>query len=335
MPFVDNISNYNSISIVGLEKNTGKTECLNYILNRIKTKANKFAITSIGIDGEKTDQVTKTDKPEISIPENMLFVTSEKHYMQRKLLSEIVDVDSKHTALGRLLTAKAIIEGKVLLSGPASTSDLKKIISKMNQWGVKTTIVDGALSRLSLASPAITDALILATGAAVSANIVQLVKKTEYVYKLITIKQTEKEIANKLENIQNGLWAIDDNGTVNDLKIPSVFMLEQYKNEVFKHGNKIYVAGAISDKLLNFFRMQKQNVELVIRDFTRVFASQEAYNMFVKKGGKISTVFASKLLAITVNPQSPSGYCLNSDKLISAMQKKIEIPIYDVRNIKN
>ena len=52
MGFVDDISDYRSLAIVGLEKNTGKTECLNYILRRIKDSADRFALTSIGIDGE-------------------------------------------------------------------------------------------------------------------------------------------------------------------------------------------------------------------------------------------------------------------------------------------
>ena len=51
MGFVDDISDYRSLAIVGLEKNTGKTECLNYILRRIKDSADRFALTSIGIDG--------------------------------------------------------------------------------------------------------------------------------------------------------------------------------------------------------------------------------------------------------------------------------------------
>ena len=50
MGFVDDISDYRSLAIVGLEKNTGKTECLNYILRRIKDSADRFALTSIGID---------------------------------------------------------------------------------------------------------------------------------------------------------------------------------------------------------------------------------------------------------------------------------------------
>ena len=36
MPFIEDILKHKSLSIVGLEKNTGKTECLNYVLSRLK-----------------------------------------------------------------------------------------------------------------------------------------------------------------------------------------------------------------------------------------------------------------------------------------------------------
>ena len=58
MPFIKEILNYESLSIVGLEKNVGKTECLNYILYRLPLEKIKVAVTSIGIDGENKDQVT-------------------------------------------------------------------------------------------------------------------------------------------------------------------------------------------------------------------------------------------------------------------------------------
>lgn len=59
----------------------------------------------------------------------------------------------------------------------------------MKRFDVDTTIVDGALSRLSLSSPAVTEAMVLATGAALSCNIPQLVRKTKYVYDLICLDE--------------------------------------------------------------------------------------------------------------------------------------------------
>ena len=188
MGFVDDISDYRSLAIVGLEKNTGKTECLNYILRRIKDSADRFALTSIGIDGENRDQVCQTPKPEIIVPEGMIFVTSEKHYRERRLVAEIMEIDDHRTALGRLVIARAKTSGKVLLSGPADTAGLKSLIRHMKDFGVRTTLVDGALSRLSLASPTVTEAMVLATGAAVSGNIRELVRRTRYVCDLIDLE---------------------------------------------------------------------------------------------------------------------------------------------------
>ena len=165
MGFVTNISDFGSLAIVGLEKNTGKTECLNYILGQLGGQAERFALTSVGIDGESRDQVCQTAKPEI----------------------EVLDVSLERTALGRLITARARMSGKLLLSGPSDTAGLKALIDRLKARGVGTTIVDGALSRLSLASPAVTEAMILATGAAVAGNIPELVRKTKYVYELIGI----------------------------------------------------------------------------------------------------------------------------------------------------
>ena len=93
---------------------------------------------------------------------------------------------------------------------------------------------------------------------------------------------------------------IDENGKVHDLNIPSVFMLENNKDEVFKYGNTLYVAGAISDKLLQFLRQQKQikEITLIIRDFTKVFASMETYYAFLKKGGTMKVLQKSKFCCI-------------------------------------
>lgn len=324
---------YRSLAIVGLEKNTGKTECLNYILRRVKGEARKFALTSVGIDGENRDQVCQTPKPEIEVPEGMVFVTSEKHFLEKRLVAEILDISEERTALGRLVTARAITSGKVLLSGPADTGGLKLLIARMKENGIQTTIVDGALSRLSLASPAVTEAMFLATGAAVSGNIPELVRRTKFVYELIGLEEVETELQDVLDGVGQGVWAIDSEGKVVDLHLPSIFMLEKMGTDLFRFGNRLFVAGAVSDKLLQYLRVQKQPVELIIRDFTRVFAKPESYYAFLRKGGSLKVVHRSRLLAVTINPVAPSGLVLDSDRLRDVMQEALKLPVYDVKRI--
>ena len=284
MPFINDIATFKSLSIVGLEKNTGKTECLNYILGRLKDSEKRIALTSIGIDGESKDIVTNTPKPEIKIGKGTIFISA-KTLFTKTYHSEILDVSNIRTSLGRLVIARAISADKVLLSGPPDTHTLKDLISEMDKYGIDLTIVDGALSRLSLASPAVTEGMVLATGAALSANIPKLVRKTKYVVDLIALPEVEQPLKDKLDMIDEGIHAIDDAGEIHDLNIKSVFVLEKSKETIFVHGNRLYVAGAASNNLFEFLRMQKNlsDIELIVKDFTKIFATPNLFYLFITR----------------------------------------------------
>ena len=335
MPFIKDVLTYKSLSIVGLEKNTGKTETLNYILGRLKNMDKRVALTSIGIDGESRDIVTDTQKPEIRIYQGMIFISTEKHYLQRRITSEILEVSNIHTSLGRLVVAKAINSDKVLLSGPADTQNLKTLIASMAKYNIDLTMVDGALSRLSLASPAVTEGMILTTGAAYSANIPVLVRKTKYIYDLINLPEVEPELKQKLDLVDSGIIAIDSENNLHDLGVQSVFMLKKVKDKIFTYGNRIFVAGATSNYLFEFLRMQKNiaSIELIVKDFSRIFASPDVYYSFLKKGGKVRVVTKTKLAAVCINPISPQGYNLSSDELKASMQEALQMPVYDVKKL--
>ncbi len=335
MPFIQDILKYKSVSIVGTEKNTGKTECLNYILNRLKHSSKQIAVTSIGVEGEKKDIIFQTEKPEIEIFEGMIFVTSEAHYRNRQLISEILDVSRQATSLGRLITAKAQSSGKVMISGPSDNEGLKTLIQKLQCLQVDLTLVDGALSRMSLASPAVTQAMVLTTGAAFSSNLQQLVSKTKYVYDLINIESVEEKLLEQLDFLDNGFWAIDAEGIIHNLHIPSVFALEKAETDLFLFGNTIYVSGVVSDKFLNFLKLQKQEEEitLIIRDFSKVFASQATYYDFIRKGNQIKVLEKAELAAVCVNPVAPTGFKMNSEDLCKALHERLGLPVYDVRKL--
>lgn len=335
MPFVEEILKYKSLSIVGLEKNTGKTECLNYVLRRLEHSGRRLALTSVGVDGEKTDRVTGTAKPETELYNSLIFITSEKHFRQKRISAEILEISTRSTALGRLVTARALAKGKVMFSGPADTLWLRQLISRMDAYNVDTTIVDGAISRLSHGSPAVTDSMILNTGAAVSASIPKLISHTKFVHELIRIPVFEGvgETNESLLTRESGLYALDENGTIHDLNIPSVFLLKDHEQNLFRHGNTLYVTGAVSDRMLDFIRMQKffKNTTLIIRDFTRLFVRPETYRAFINSGHQLRVLLSTKLLAVCVNPVSPAGYVLNSEELCAGLSEALQIPVYDIK----
>ncbi|MCQ2345599.1 MAG: hypothetical protein MJZ82_02395 [Paludibacteraceae bacterium] len=290
MNLIEELLRVKSCSVVGLEKNTGKTVCLNYILSHLPA-GTRVAVTSIGLDGESQDQVTGTKKPEIFLRKGMIFATSEKHYRQRHLTSELLDVSEIPTALGRLVTARVLHEGKVMLSGPGATELMKQWMRSVASIA-DLTLVDGALSRMSLASPAVSQAMVLATGAAYSANIDTLVRKTAYVVELINLP----------------LYC----PVVNDEAV-------------------IEVKGAVTDRLLENILNDKENKgkRLVIQDFTKVFADQMVWHRFIQHI-PVYARQRSHLLAVTVNPTAPNGMTLNSEVLCAKMSEAISLPVYDL-----
>ncbi len=331
LPFIDEILRYDSLSIVGLEKNTGKTECLKYVLNRLPVESRRIAVTSIGIDGETVDQVTRTQKPEIVLREGMYFATSEMHYGQRRLVSELYDVSDENTSLGRVVTAKALTGGKILLSGPSSAASLRRWMADMRRLNIDLVIIDGALSRMSSASPAVSQSMILATGAAYSANINTLVSKTAHVVNLVNLDLTSDDNISRLEPVDKGLWAIDSEGRMRGLDALTS-LSRDIQFEGMGDCKTLYVAGALVDGFLEKVRKNKdlKQVELVVRDFTKIFVTPQQLSLFVKGGGRVSVLHKSKLIAVTVNPTSPSGYVLDSDMLCDRLSEAIGLPVYDL-----
>ncbi len=331
LTFIDDILNYDSLSIVGLQKNTGKTECLKYVLARLPLEQKRVAVTSIGIDGETTDQVTRTQKPEIVLREGMYFGTSEAHYRQRRLVSELIDVSDESTSLGRVVTAKALTQGKILLSGPSSTSGLQRWMRDMRRHDIDLAIVDGALSRLSLASPAVSQSMILATGAAYSINMSQLVQRTAFVVDLINIGMADESTIKMLNPLESGMWWIDTDGLLHEMPT-ATSLSQQVEFQGMEQCSTLYVAGALVDSFLEKVRKNKKlrNVELVVRDFTKIFVTPQQLRLFEKVGGIIRVLQKSKLIAVTVNPTSPSGYVLDSDVLCDRLSQAINLPVYDL-----
>ncbi|MCL2040154.1 MAG: hypothetical protein FWG85_06970 [Bacteroidetes bacterium] len=325
---VSQIKKYSSVSIVGMAKNTGKTTCLNYILSKLNEEKYKVAVTSIGVDGEEKDVLYGTPKPRITIHSGNIFITSEKHFNEKKLDAKIIYTSNQNTPLGRLITAEALSTGQIILSGPSTSELLAEYIDKLKELNVALTLVDGALHRMSLASPSVTDALVLCTGAAYSTNLNQLIKNVKYKCELINIKKANNITLN--DNIMRGVWLIDENGIK---KLSDSLFTSDIKFEDNGYKNKyIYIAGALTDNFLKELNKARKldGLSIIVRDFSRIFVASQNYYKFVRKGGRIIVKESANLIAICSNPTSPDGYNYEPEELRYAIETELNLPVYDI-----
>lgn len=338
MPFINKVLGVKSLSIVGTAKNTGKTETLNYILKRLERVApdKTIGLTSIGLEGEKRDQVTQTEKPEIVLRSGNLFVTAESCYRQKELSSEVLGVERWYTtSTGRLIYAKAKGRGKVLIAGPPTTQGLKKVVGELSKIGVQLTIIDGALSRKSLASPAVADALVLATGAALSAQPEQLIQQTKDLVSQIRLPALpNRGLAESLEQTDKGIRMVTRDGEVIDPGFASALLPALWEESNWRKGKgQLFVSGAVHDSLLDRVRQSSVIDGLIIRDFTRLFVSGRAMRNFLGSGKGLHCLNRAQLLAVTFNPQSPNGYKMHSKEMCGRLSQALGLPVFDIKKV--
>ncbi|MDE6439922.1 MAG: hypothetical protein K2K51_02765 [Bacteroidales bacterium] len=342
--FFDDISRYGSVAVVGTAKNVGKTFCLQHILTHYRTRAQALAVTSIGVDGENTDVFYKTPKPELTFYPGMLVQTSETHYRQRHLTADILHLSRTSTALGRLVTARVQVPGKLILSGPSDTGGLRDFIAYAHAAGHPTALIDGALSRMSLASSAVAQAMILCTGAALSKSLDKVVQDAVFRHELMQIPLVEPGdlpvsaavTAAALDGIRQGVWGLSEAGGLIDLGLRSTLAgrlpeaLTATPAAVAPAPDTLFVAGMLSDRFLQALCGCKKPVRLIVSDFTKIFVQPVTYRQFLKKGGTLRVLHRTELLAVCANPCAPEGYAFDSARLCDALSTALNREVYDV-----
>lgn len=331
MPFIKTIQQFSSLSIVGMAKNTGKTTCLNYVVGRLQEEGQRVALTSIGVDGEERDVLYDTPKPRIMLHDGMVFVTSESDFDRCEVLADVLSISERSTALGRLITARARGFGKVVLSGPSDSAWLQKVVSTLPNYGTTMTLVDGALSRMSLASPAVTDAMILCTGAACSPQMNELIRRTKFRCSLIDLEQVTNDLQPVLQSIKVGVWKKNEQNNEWISVGSSVFTLDDTFEKNIKNIRAVFVSGALTEPFLKRLNSVKNNgVQLIVNDFTKLFITPFSYEILIRNGGSIRVLQKAKLVAVCTNPTSPEGARMDPIVLQERMQEALKIPVYDV-----
>ncbi len=336
LPFIDEILSCNSLSIIGMAKNTGKTETLNSILYNLDYYYPQLSIglTSIGLDGEIRDQVTQTDKPEVYLEKGTFFVTAEYYYNKKQLSAEVASIDRVYsTSIGKLIYARVMNRGKVIIAGPATTGGLKKVISEMALLGATLTIIDGALSRVSLASPSVADGLILATGAALSPDPNIVIEKTKDLVQQINLPRlSDLELIDNLDKICDGIRIITEYQEIFDPNVSSAMGKSLSQTSWWKAAKgTLYVPGLVNDTVLNLVMQHRHINGLIFKDFTKLFVSRNTLRFFLNKGKSLHCLHKTKLVGITFNPQSPQGFRMNSSEMCKRLSDALDIRVSDVR----
>lgn len=336
MELLNQVKEKKIISIIGMSKNSGKTVTLNHIINQAIENDIKIGLSSIGRDGESEDLVTFTEKPMIFVEQGTLIATASSLLSIGDANIEILEATEYGTPLGEIIIGRVRSAGYVQIAGPSTLKEVKELSDKLLSLGAEFVIIDGALDRKTPATPAISNATILSTGAVVSRDMNIVVEKTLHTANTLSIPQVNQyreEIEGLIEDEK--IATISEDGEINDLGLKTALGQGQYISEQIKKDTKYLVipGSLVKSTLEDIVSSTKlyRNIDIVINDGTKVFIEAKDYQRFMKLGVRLKTLFHINLIAITINPYAPSGYYFEPSLFLETMRKYIpHIPVSDV-----
>lgn len=339
MALIDEIyENYKSISIVGMAKNAGKTVTLNYIIDEADYKNICLGITSTGRDGEHQDIVTTTEKPKIYVYEGTYIATSEDTLSMGDAKIEIIRVTNHRTPMGKIVLGKVRESGFIQIAGPQTAKGIREISDMLLDLGAELIIIDGAINRISSASPSVSQGCILSTGAVVSRDMNKAIKETLHTTELFSLPEVKENTLRALasKSIAEGkVTLIDDCLNVNCLDIKTAINAGKTIGQSIEDKTcyivipKALVKNTVEDIIKATRRIK--DITFIVQDGTKIFIKSEDWIRFRRYGLNVKVVKPISILAVTINPYSPQGYYFDQREFLKKMKNFLkEIPVYDV-----
>lgn len=326
------------IAIVGMAKNAGKTVTLNHFIEEAEEDKRVLGLTSIGRDGERIDLVTQTQKPMIYVSQGTFFATAEMLFETAEVKCEVIEVTPYQTAMGRMIIGRTLSDGYLQLAGPNTNKTIRAVSERMLELGAESILVDGALDRNTSASPAISDACVLSTGAVVSREMTKTIQETVHKASLMRLPKTQLPDQDWMKPL-NKVHVVNQKGQVRvleDIKT-ALGAGKKIAEAITEETTHVVFPGALVNRTLKEIVesvAEIHQIELIVKDATKIFIDYRDWQLYMRQGIKITVLDPINLKMITVNPYSPSGYYYDRNAFIQGLKRALkDIQIVDVMAI--
>jgi hypothetical protein len=328
------------LALVGLAKNTGKTETLARILSELAAREIAVGVTSIGRDGEQHDVIdARIDKPRILLQAGDLVATSGALLRSSGVAHERLAQTGVRTPLGEVAIARIAERGAVEVAGPSAAEDLREVSEAMLSLGAEQLLIDGSIDRRAASSPAVADGLVMATGAVLSEDIEEVVAATSDAVELVRLPAAAGVSASAVAGEGDG----DGDGEGEELvTLERRLVLNAEPAEIARllgehpRASAFLVEGALGERFLEGLlaaRAQRAGraLRIVVGDPTKVFLTHRGPGWYRRQGLEIEVLRTIDLKAITVNPTAPQAHRFDSRRLRELIAEIAgDVPVLDV-----
>jgi len=323
------------LALVGLAKNTGKTESLAALLREHAAAGRPVGVTSIGRDGEARDVIdARIEKPRVRLQAGDLVATTGALLRASGVAHERLTKTGVRTPLGEVLIARCSQPGAVEVAGPSAAADLRAVGEEMLLLGAEQVLLDGAIDRRAASSPAVADGLVMATGAILAEDIQEVASATADAVDVVRlpVAQDPRGDTPGTGEEHDAEWVQLDRRIVLGAEPSEIAALLRQHPQA----DTLTVDGALSERFLEGLLAARsargeRQLRIVAGDPTKVFLSRHGPSWYARQGVAIEVRRPIALKAITVNPVAPQSHRFDSRELCHLIAAVVGgIPVLDV-----
>jgi hypothetical protein len=335
------------LALVGLAKNTGKTEALGALLRELEGQGRRVGVTSVGRDGEERDVIdSRIEKPRVRLPAGSIVATTDSLLRASGLPYELLQDTGVRTPLGRVLIARLRAAGVIEVAGPSAAAEVRAASDTMLSHGAEQVLIDGAVDRRAASSPDVADGLVISTGAVLGGDISAVVARTVDAVELARLPMLEERAVaprrvRALAEDGGDTSVLLDAGGENPVRLPPRFVLSGGADQIAEMldanlaARWLVVPGALPEQFLRDLahaaHKRQRELTVVVADSTRVFLLNRGPAWYRAHGITLDVLHPIALKALTVNPVAPQSHRFDSGELRTALGRMVtDIPIIDV-----
>lgn len=324
---VEHIGDHSIVAVIGLCKNAGKTTTLCRLIRELE--GTPIALTSVGRDGESTDLVTGTEKPEIWVRENTLFGTARGLLPLCDTTIEVAGITDCATPLGVVGVFRALSDGDIQLAGPSAVAHLAPLCKQFFDLGARRVLIDGAAGRKSLAGAGKESCAILCVGASLDPVMDKAVAETAHVCSLFAMPNPAAPLAQHLDHMTDRFalftpggiplpLELEENGLPNWAALP-------------REDCVLWMDGGVTTPLLKSLSRRGFPLTLAVPDATHFLCDRPSTETFFRRGGRLLIRRTIDIAAVAANPWSAYGHHYHEDDFLAALRAAVSVPVVNVK----
>jgi hypothetical protein len=332
-PLSELVASTRMLALVGLAKNTGKTEALAALLREHAAAGRPVGVSSIGRDGEAHDVIdARIEKPRVQLQAGDLVATTGALLRDSGVAHEQLSRTGIRTPLGEVVLARFSKPGHVEVAGPSSASELHAVGEEMLLLGAEQALLDGAIDRRAASSPTVADGLVMATGAILSEDVGEVVEITRDAVDLVRLPVAEDARGLPGEHRRDAELVQVTRQVVLGAEPGEIAALLR----AHPRAHTLVVEGALGEGFLEGLLAARsaragRELRVVAADPTRVFLSHRGPRWYARQGIAVEVQQPIALKAITVNPLAPQSHRFDSRQLRELVSEAVpDVPVLDV-----